>query len=158
MKRYAVLIGINYVNTANQLNGCVNDAYNIQKMLKDKFNYNEFTMLTDGGRDALPTKRNITEAFNHIAKMSRLGYGEFFVHYSGHGTYLRDLNQDETDARDEVIVPLDYRLNGFISDDQINKLLAQLAAGTKCTVIFDSCHSGTVCDLQYRYLHSGRCV
>ncbi len=35
---------------------------------------------------------------------------------------MRDTNADEKDGRDECIVPLDYRTQGFIVDDYYNKL------------------------------------
>jgi hypothetical protein len=54
---------------------------------------------------------------------------------------------DESDGLDEIIVPADYPTNGFILDDVINKILQQ----SKCRTIllFDSCSSGSVCDLPW---------
>jgi hypothetical protein len=69
------------------------------------------------------------------------------VHYSGHGTQIRDTNGDEPDRLDECIVPSNYNVAGFITDDDLFAIIKN----AKCQMIlcFDSCNSGTTCDLQY---------
>ena len=56
----ALLIGINYVGTENELNGCINDVKNMKTMLIDKLGYKSqnITMLTDETTKK-PTKSNI---------------------------------------------------------------------------------------------------
>merc|ERR1712029_410625 len=62
--------------------------------------------------------------------------------YSGHG--------DEEDAKDETIIPCDYRSAGQITDDELFKLLVSpLDDGVMMTIIMDCCHSGTGMDLPY---------
>ena len=42
----ALLIGINYTGTANELNGCINDVMNMKTALIDKYEFkNEFIII-----------------------------------------------------------------------------------------------------------------
>jgi hypothetical protein len=72
---------------------------------------------------------------------------ELWFHYSGHGTQLRDTNGDESDRLDEAIVPEDFQTSGMITDDDLFMLIRNIRC--KAFLVFDSCHSGSVCDLQY---------
>lgn len=73
------------------------------------------------------------------------------IHYSGHGSYMRDRNGDERDGRDECLVPSDCDTNGFLSDDYLNSVFTRFNPKTRVLCIFDSCHSGTVGDLKYSW-------
>ncbi len=146
----ALLIGINYIGTSNQLSGCINDTNNIKNILQQKFSYNNFNVLTDQ-TNKKPTKINIIESLTDLLVNSNKGDTLFFL-YSGHGTCTIDLNNDELDGQDEMIVPLDFSL---ISDDQLNQIIStNLKEGVKLFMMFDSCFSGTVVDLKYNYLDS----
>lgn len=48
-KKKALLIGCNYPGTKAQLNGCVNDALNMKKMLMDQYGFQEadITLMLD---------------------------------------------------------------------------------------------------------------
>jgi hypothetical protein len=70
-----------------------------------------------------------------------------WVHYSGHGTQIRDTNGDEVDGFDECIVPCDYNTAGVITDDELYNIFKN--AKCRMMICFDSCHSGSGCDLQY---------
>jgi hypothetical protein len=87
---------------------------------------------------------------NTILKYLDILSNEFkYIHicYSGHGSYITDLNNDEIDKRDECIVPSDYK---YITDDILyNKFIKKLKITTKCRIIMDCCNSGTIFDLQY---------
>jgi hypothetical protein len=85
-----------------------------------------------------------------VAQSSNLS--ELWFHYSGHGSQIRDTNGDEVDRLDEVLVPLDFQQNGFIVDDEIFTIVKN--SKCKTILIFDSCHSGTVCDLQWNYQYT----
>ena len=41
----------------------------------------------------------------------------YFLHYSGHGGQVVDLDGDETDGMDNCIFPLDHAQTGVIIDD-----------------------------------------
>ena len=148
----ALLIGINYINTPNQLYGCINDANNIKDCLQNTFNYNIFNILTDY-TNKKPNKLNIINEFTNLLVNANNGDNIFFL-YSGHGTYTSDLNNDETDGQDEMIVPIDATdMNSCILDDELNNIIMKyLKVGVKLFMLFDSCFSGTVLDLKYNYL------
>lgn len=75
---------------------------------------------------------------------------DLFLHYSGHGVRVADKDGDEDDGFDEALCPVDYKEVGVITDDTINKHVIQpLPKGSRLTIIFDCCHSGTACDLPY---------
>lgn len=148
--RRALLIGINYLGTPSQLNGCINDINNVGSYLFNMRKYNSFIVLTDYTR-IKPTKANILQAFNALFTNVRAG-DELWFHYSGHGSLLQDTNRDEESGFDSCICPIDYERAGFISDDVIRQMLAQrVPKGVKLYIVLDACHSGTGCDLRYKY-------
>lgn len=152
-KKAALLVGINYTGTSSALQGCENDVKVIREYLITKRGYNADNIVTlteDTSRKA--TGVNIIHALGVlITKAHKDGLQEIFIHYSGHGSYSRDLSKDETDGRDETIVPLDYNTGGMITDDQLHEFME--LAPEKCNIIalFDCCHSGTILDLRWRY-------
>lgn len=148
--RRALLIGINYFGTSSQLAGCINDIINVEQYLRT-CGFTEFVVLKDDGQSLQPTKINILNALRDI--VSKTKYGDYlYVHYSGHGSQLRDLNGDEKDNMDECICPVDYSSNGFIGDDELSNILVKnLVTGAKLRVCFDSCHSGSALDLPIRW-------
>ena len=95
-RRRALLIGINYVGQKGQLSGCHNDVHNIKKYLikAQGFNEGDMLILMDDGKHHAPTRRNIEEAFRRIVEFSQAG-DVVFVHYSGHGSRVRDYSGDE---------------------------------------------------------------
>lgn len=157
-KTFAVLVGINYYGTESELRGCHNDVDLMFGYLR-KCGVEDFLILKDHPADFrhdlvdCPTKSNIIRAIKDT--YARMNEGDTFIfHYSGHGTSIRDQGKkDERDGRDECICPADYAKEGFLIDDDLNKLLVQplLQAPQlqKCKLraVFDSCHSGSVLDL-----------
>jgi hypothetical protein len=138
----AVLIGINYIGTPNELKGCINDVKQIKNMLESHYNYTNIVMLTDDTQ--LPTKENILRELRNLINNSSK-YSEIWIHYSGHGSSIRDTNSDELDRRDEILVPIDFALNGFIVDDELNSIFSKTKTTTK--IIMDCCNSGSNVDL-----------
>ena len=146
----ALLIGINYNGTINQLYGCINDINNVEKKITSSFGFTEIIKLTD---DTLikPTRQNILDQMKSILNKSQKG-DSVFIHFSGHGSQTFDRNGDEKDGYDEVLVSMDLK---GITDDEIKQLVqSNLKSGVKLFCLFDSCHSGTVLDLRYQYLDS----
>jgi hypothetical protein len=150
----ALLIGINYTNTAKELYGCINDATNIKSLLESKYGYKNITILTDE-TNKKPTKQNIITELTNMLASSVSGDTLFFA-YSGHGTCTTDLNKDEIDGQDELIVPIDATsFQSCILDDELNSIIkTNLKPGVKLFALFDSCFSGTVLDLKYNYIDS----
>jgi len=148
--KYALLIGINYTGTVNELYGCINDVNNIYAFLQSSLNYTLFITMTDNTK-IKPTKANILSAFNLLIQTVKPG-DEVWVHYSGHGYLLRDNNRDEESGFDSCICPIDFQRSGFITDDIIRTNLAlRIPKGATLYIVLDACHSGTGCDLRYKY-------
>lgn len=144
-KKRALLVGINYVRTQYQLNGCVNDVVNVSNFLKTQ-GYTS-TIITDT-TPVRATKNNIMALLKQLFITSNPGDTCFF-HYSGHGTNTVDRNGDEADKRDEQIVPCDFNM---ILDDELKALIQNfLPENVTLFALFDSCFSGTVLDLKYNY-------
>lgn len=113
-------------------------------------------ILMDDGKHITPTRVNMLKAFQDLAQSSRAG-DTCVVHYSGHGGYLKDDNGDEPDRRDETLVPLDYNTAGQIRDDDLFKsLVVQVPKGVLLMCLMDSCYSGTVLDLPYKFIADGK--
>jgi len=160
-KKKALVIGCNYVGTANALNGCINDANYLKYLLKHKFQFpeNEILVLTDDSPDPyrVPTKANILNAIHWLVQDAAPGDSLWFS-FSGHGGQVPDKDGDEEDGLDETILPSDFKVAGPIIDDELqSKLAARVPNGCKLTCIMDCCHSGTGMDLPYEY-KSGRVV
>lgn len=145
----ALLIGINYLDTEYQLNGCINDTTRMKDILSSN-GFNEFKILTDL-TPTKPTKANILNELKNLILSCKSGDILFF-YFSGHGSYTYDKNNDEIDGKDEMIISLD--LQGIVDDEL--KTILQNNMSREITIIglFDSCHSGTILDLKYNYLDS----
>jgi hypothetical protein len=153
MAKKALLIGIDYTSIPSiKLNGCVYDVINMSRMLQDAYDYSSdnITVLRDDMNSpaTLPTKANIINNLTSLASQSA-NLGEIWIHYSGHGSQLPDRNKDEISGYDSILVPLDYQTKGFIVDDDLLNIIKTFAC--KTIMLFDSCHSGTVCDLPWSF-------
>jgi hypothetical protein len=149
MVNKALLVGINYINTPYELNGCINDTTLVKNRLTSDLHFKEenIVCLRDDQPNKMPTFGKILEELSNIINNSNEN-DNIYIHFSGHGTYVEDTNNDEKDGKDEVFVPINYN-EGLISDD----LLFSIISKTKCKtlLVFDCCHSGSICDLPYRY-------
>jgi hypothetical protein len=141
----ALLIGINYINTPNQLQGCIYDVIEMKSLLIDAYGFNPSNIITlrDDDPANSPTRARILQEIQALLASP----GQIFLHYSGHGTQVTDTTADESDRLDECIVPCDYVNSGYITDDEINRLTKGLKG--KGLAIFDCCRSGTIMDLPY---------
>lgn len=150
----ALCVGINYYNTpSNKLNGCIDDVINIKNVLIDAYGYStqNITVLRDdivNNPTYLPTRANILSNLKSLVDSSA-GCDEIWFHYSGHGSQIADKNGDEVSKLDQVIVPMDFPSFGFITDDELYNII--INAKCKFILLFDSCNSGTVCDLPYTF-------
>ena len=99
------------------------------------------------------TKSNIVKEFERLTVSSQPG-DIVYIHYSGHGQQVRDLNNDEPDGLDESWIPYDAYLKPcaqdrgekHLIDDEINhyllKLRHRIGNAGKILVVVDACHSG----------------
>mmetsp|Transcript_31585 Transcript_31585/g.52138 ORF Transcript_31585/g.52138 Transcript_31585/m.52138 type:complete len:371 (-) Transcript_31585:233-1345(-) len=153
-KKRALLIGINYEgHDKGALSGCHNDVKNWKKYIKEwhGFKNKNIRVLMDDGDSISPTRANILAAYKKIVKESKRG-DVVFCHYSGHGGSVRDISGDEEDGRDETMIPVDYKENGQILDDELNEILCKgFKKGVYSTFIYDCCHSASILDLPYEF-------
>lgn len=147
----ALFVGINKFANYPQfaLNGCVNDAHDMEAMYKDLlgFKSSEVKTLTD----AQATKANIMSNLKSMvsdAKAGKLSYIVFSL--SSHGTQMDDTSGDEPDGKDEAFVPYDIAQKGnkwdpnrIISDDEFHDLFSTLPNNVLLEVYLDTCHSGS---------------
>jgi len=149
VNKKALLIGINYTGTSNQLQGCINDTNSIKDLIVKK-GFSNVNILTDLTTKKA-TKLNILEEFKNLLQNSQKGDFLLFF-YSGHGSYTIDKNGDEKDRRDEMIIPCD--LKGIVDDELKNVINTYLKPDVTLFAMFDSCFSGSVLDLKYQYMDS----
>lgn len=97
---------------------------------------------------------NIIQAFNQLIDKTNKG-DIVFIHFSGHGQQITDLNGDEIDGKDESWIPYDalqeptddYHGERHLLDDELNyyfhKIYKKIGDAGQLIVVTDACHSGT---------------
>lgn len=160
MDKRAFLIGINYIGTNNQLNGCINDVINVKNLLVSFYGYSEknILVLTDN-TPYKPTLSNIMLGFSWLLSSSpsssfsgkllpQKNKTKMYFHYSGHGSQSKDNNGDEIDGLDETLCPIDFCFSGMITDDIVRSHLAQkVPIFSELVAVIDACHSASSMDL-----------
>ena len=139
MSKSALCIGINnYPGTHMDLSGCVNDANDWAAELAARgFAVSKLI-------DSQATKAAMVSGIQSLIGSAVSG-DVVVITFSGHGTYVPDVNGDEADGLDEALCPYDLQTNGAaLIDDEINTLFSARKAGVRLALISDSCHSGTV--------------
>ena len=137
----ALLIGINKYKAVPGLQGSVNDVETMREILTKRWGFlpGNVTTLTDEGATRAGMLAAITEIVDVSAPEDTL-----YIHYSGHGSQVQDLNGDEDDGLDETLVPQDGRTGGVrdIVDDELDVIFSKLRT-RNAVIVLDSCHSGT---------------
>ncbi len=99
------------------------------------------------------TKAGIISAFKKLTSQCTVG-DIVYIHFSGHGQLVTDVNGDEDDGWDEAWIPYDACLRygkddrgeKHLIDDEINVLLSDIRSrigdSGKLLVVVDACHSG----------------
>jgi hypothetical protein len=142
----ALLIGINYLGTEYELNGCIQDVDQIKFYLETK-GFNNFEIMTDL-TNIKPTRINILNSIKNFIN-SASNDDLLFIHYSGHGSYTYDNNGDEIDGKDEILVSSDLE---YITDDELKNIFKEFSKPNITIVgLFDCCHSGTIFDIKFTY-------
>lgn len=134
----ALCVGINdYPGVDSDLSGCVNDAKDWKKTLAAR----GYTVATLFDRDA--TRANVLEGLAELVSSGKSGDSLVFT-FSGHGSWIPDVDGDESDQRDEMLCPYDIGKNKYLLDDDLAEVFGKKADGVRLYFISDSCHSGTV--------------
>lgn len=123
----------------------------------------EETLMTNGFSKKDIIKLKNQEATCHAIKreleslIAKSQSGDYvYIHFSGHGQQITDLNGDEEDGLDEAWIPYDaqfayakgkYEGQNHLVDDQLNQYLHRLRERVgkegKIVVVADACHSGS---------------
>jgi hypothetical protein len=135
MIKRALIVGINYVGTGNDLRGCINDAKNMQTLLAGR-GFDQIEMLLE--KDA--TTAGIKAALERL--VTGVSPGDVIVfHYSGHGSQLP--SKTEADGFEEIICPIDLNwTTRVITDADLKKVFNTVPKGVNTTLILDCCHAG----------------
>lgn len=152
--RRALVIGIgDYPSTSGwaKINGD-NDIPMVEEMLTaNGFTKQNIIKL----KNEQATCAAICRELEHLISSSKAG-DIIYIHFSGHGQQITDLNGDEPDdGFDEAWIPYDaqfafakgkYEGQNHLVDDQLNQYLHRLrervGAKGKIVVVADACHSG----------------
>jgi metacaspase-1 len=152
LKCKGLLFGLNYAHTTTaRLNGCVNDVHNMATYLSSALNM-PCDIYTDDTDLVNTSGMGILQKLYELAVATYKDDLDFvWIHYSGHGSYIKDTSGDEADGKDECLVPSDFQKKGLLLDDQINRLFANFNPKTRVLFVFDCCHSGTIGDVKYSW-------
>lgn len=138
--RKALIVGINYYKEVSDLNGCVNDAYNVKNVLERNadgtLNF-DINLITAIDEDTIITKNilkdNIENLFSGDSEIA-------LFYYSGHG-YIEStggyLVTSECQRGDDGL-DLNNLMN-IVNDSKVKNKI----------IILDSCHSGELGNLKY---------
>lgn len=143
MPNKAILCGINNYKSQTDLRGCINDIEKISRLLVKNFAFETANIhkLTD---DRV-TKANIKKEWRWLLEGAKSG-DRLVFHFSGHGSYVPDDENEEGDGYDEITCFYDmdfYNSETFFRDDEWDKAIQQVPSGVQLIVIMDTCHSGT---------------
>ena len=147
--RRALVIGIGEQKDKNwaKINGD-NDVLYVQRMLSNAGCKDVRTLV-----NSQATKSGIVAAFKKLTSQCSVG-DMIYIHFSGHGQLVTDVNGDEADGWDEAWIPYDAYKNyckedkgeKHLVDDEINVLLtaikSKIGEQGKLLVVVDACHSG----------------
>jgi metacaspase-1 len=137
-QKFALCIGINdYPGTGSDLSGCVNDANDWSEALNARGF--KVSKLLDRQATGSKMRKSIADVITSASKGDSI-----VIQFSGHGSFVPDVDGDEADGTDECLCPYDVVKHGVITDDEISEMFAARASGVRLVFIADSCHSGTV--------------
>lgn len=145
-RKKALLFEItDYKGTDHDLKGCINDHKGFLKACFD-FEVKAF-------KNSQVTKKTfITELHKAISELIQDDL--LVIHYSGHGTQVKDLNGDEEDQFDEGL----YVIDGVVVDDDIHEALMGIPVGATVVIFLDSCFSGTATKHAYTGYKKGKFI
>jgi hypothetical protein len=141
MTSKALLCGVNaYADIP--LRGCVNDVYNLQRVLLDRYGFppQQVRLLLD----ADCVKSHLLESWRWLTEDASPGDVLLF-HFSGHGSYIPDTEGEEEDMRDEITCLQNFAFDdpdSYISDDEWYEMTQAVDPGVHLMLIKDTCHSG----------------
>lgn len=153
VRKKSLLIGINYIGTDNELQGCHKDVENIADFLNYRGYGNDarsqVILRDDREGQYYPTAANVLAAIDWL--VSEPGTCNF-LHYSGHGGQVKDPTGMRPSGLLDTICPVDFQTSGQINSDILHEhLVSRLPPNSTLFVILDCCHSGSALELPYVY-------
>ncbi|KAL6707013.1 hypothetical protein ACN47E_004963 [Coniothyrium glycines] len=137
-RKKSLLIGINYVGSEHELR--YNNTHNDRVILTDRPE-------VDHDSPYYPTGHNMLAAMDWL--VSEPGC-TLFLHYSGHGGQVKDVDGNRSTGIDDSVVPVDYESRGQISSTLLHEhLVTRMAAECTLFIVMDCCHSGSAVELPY---------
>lgn len=154
--RHALIFGLGRQEDGNwsKINGDIDAAY-VGRMLEG-CGFKDIRILTN----ERATKQGMAQAFLDLIRVCKKG-DVVYIHYSGHGQYMTDLDGDEAERWtgkhaqwDESWIPYDAymyyskedRGEKHFCDDEIANYLSmirkRIGSSGKMYVVVDACHSG----------------
>lgn len=100
------------------------------------------------------TKQAIINELRSLERRCSEG-DKVYIHFSGHGQQITDLDGDEDDGWDEAWIPFDaqpafgasYKGENHLVDDEVNEMLSsirsKIGSSGRILVVLDACHSET---------------
>ena len=153
-ERYALLVGIGLYPQESgwtSIHGDNDVSIISNLLLRHGFTKENVIIL----KNSLATRNGILTALDELKQRANQG-DVVYIHFSGHGQQVTDLDGDEEDHYDEAWVPYDakkryvpgvYKGENHILDDEINAYLGGLRSKVgsrgKIVVVSDACHSGS---------------
>jgi hypothetical protein len=156
-RKKSLLIGINYTGSSHALRGCHSDVDNMAEFLSYRGYENTHksrVILTDRPEvpydsPFFPTGHNVLAAMDWL--VSEPGC-TLFLHYSGHGGQIQDVDGNRATGIDDTIVPVDFETRGQISSTILHEhLVTRMAPDCTLFIIMDCCHSGSAVELPFVY-------
>lgn len=140
----------------SNLEGAVNDVEALHAVLLTRYGFAAADVQVLRNREATRA-RILEEARAWLIDGARAGDVRFFF-YAGHGSQVANSRSREADKLDESLVPADSNTGASdIRDKELAALFAALDPAVLLTIVFDSCHSGSIGRglpriTRYRYL------
>lgn len=149
MAKKALCVGINNFKnySDNSLNGCINDAYDMEDLLINYMGFEKKDVVKLIDKEA--TKSNIMENLKEMVEGAKSGkYDSLAFSMSSHGTQM--LGTEEPDMFDEAFCPYDLDAEGDAWDpdriivyDELHDLFLEIPENVALEVYLDTSYIGT---------------
>ncbi|KIP05269.1 hypothetical protein PHLGIDRAFT_162283 [Phlebiopsis gigantea 11061_1 CR5-6] len=155
-RKKALLVGVRYcpADTAekNSRGQPKRDQQPLRELLTNQYGYSDRDIaLIQDDHYTTPTRANVIAAFRELIRDAQRG-DTFVLNYSGHGiqTPVRSPHRPGINVSSKIQTdnPNYDGLAEPITDDELRRhLVDNLPSGCNLTMVFDSCHCGTLLDL-----------
>lgn len=126
------------------LRGAINDVEMMRNIIVSRYGFQPDHITTLIDHEA--TREGILNTMEEVLVKQTVPGDEIFFFYAGHGSQVLNSLSNEPNLLDETIVPVDANLGvPDIRDKELREIFNKsIDAGGRLTLIFDSCHSGSI--------------